>query len=425
MLVELSWNYAKLGDSDVRGTLLARAESIAVANNLAEALAGIRCAHADNARTTGDYSLARQLLRGADSLLLARPDPKSEATCLEALANLDNEVGDGAQGVVAMRRALAILDSLGEGGGLEYDDWIATLAGALDRQGHHREAVSTYLHAIAAMDSAGSGETMDRAITEHDLGVSLSDLGQTAEAERLLHDVLLRIERSDPTSHLPSQPLIHYAQVAYFNGNSDSSTKYFAMLAAQAVAERNSYWQGRALFGLAQAQLRSGEVASARDTESRFRLLGDNPKFKSTDDHIVDIGVLDARLALSAGDAVAAYEDVTRVLRARKYFDGERRMVFREALLLASEAALATHRNQAALTLARDARTIAMLDSLADTRSAYVGEARLAEGRALLASGDTTGARGALDRGIAALAAGAGPAHPAIRDAQALLAKIR
>ena len=425
MLVELATNYAELGDSRIRGTLLARAESIAVANSDAEALAGIRCGRADNARTMGEYPLARQLLRGADSLLRARPDSESRATCLVALANLDNEVGDGLQSVLAMRRALAILDSLGESGGFQYDGLIATLAGALDRQGHHREAVATYLHAIAAMDSSGSGETMDRAITEHDLGVSLNDLGQTAEAERLLHDVLLRIERSDPTAHLPSQPLVHYAQTAYFNGNSDSSKKYFSVLATQAAQEHNSYWQGRALFGLAQAQLRGGEVANARDTESRFRLLADNPRLASTDDHVVDIGVLDARIALLAGDAAASYEDVTRVLRSHKYFDGARKMTFRESLILASEAALALHWPDEALRFARDARTIATLDSLADSRSALVGEARLAEGRALLASGDTTSARATLDRAVAALTAGAGSGHPLVREAEALLATIR
>ena len=78
-----------------------------------------------------------------------------------------------------------------------------------------------------------------------------------------------------------------------------------------------------------------------------------------------------------------------------------------------------------ALRLARDARTIATLDSLSDSRSALVGEARLAEGRALLASDDTTAARATLARAVAALTTGAGPSHPTAREAEALLAKIR
>ncbi len=425
MLVELSANYAKLGDSEIRGTLLARAESIAVASGHRERLTEIRCQRADNQRTMGEYDLARLSLQSADSLLHATPDPLAEATCLEAIADLDNEVGDGAKSVPAMRRAIAIRDSLGEAGNLNYDGLLSTLAGSLDRQGHHREAVAAYLHAMAAMDSSGNGETMDRAIAEHDLGVSLNDLGQTADAERLLHDVLLRIERSDPTAHRPSQPLIHYAQTAYFNGNSDSAEKYFSLLAAQATQEHSSYWAGRALFGLAQAQVQRGEIADARKTMARFQLLAVNPKLSNTDDHIVDGRILDARLALASGDAGAAYADATAALRARKYFEGARRMTLRAALILASQAALASQQPDSALHFARDAKAIATLDSLAGTHSAFVGEARLAEGRALLAGGDTAGARATIERALVALRNGAGGEHPLVREVETLLSSLR
>jgi hypothetical protein len=424
MLLELSTNYAKLGDTEIRGTLLARAESIAVASGHREALAEIQCHRADNERTKGEYDNARALLKSADSLRRAMPDPEAEAACLEAIADLDNEVGDGARSVPAMRRALAILDSLGQGGNLDYDGMLATLAGSLDRQGHHREAVATYLHAIAAMDSAGSGETIDRAITEHDLGVSLNDLGQTAEAERLLHDVLMRIQRSDPTAHLPSQPLIHYAQAAYFNGHSDSSVKYFSLLDAQAEQEHSSYWQGRALFGEAQAQLQGGDVAGAKKTTERFRSLSANTKLVNTDDHIVDVRILDARLALASGNAAAAYANASDALRSRKYYDGARKMTFRAALILASASALESRQPDSALRLAGDARTIATLDSLAGAQSAFVGEARLAEARAMVAKGDSAGVRAALDRALVALRGGGGAGHPLVREAEALLARF-
>ena len=424
MLVELSANYEKLGDSEIRGTLLARAESVAVASGNREQLTSIRCHLADNQRSMGEYDAARRTLRGADSLLRAMPDPDAEATCLVALAGLDNEVGDGAQSLPAMRRALIILDSLGEVGNLDYDGLLSTFAGALDRQGHHREADSVYLRSMLLMDSAGSGETMDRAIVEHDLAISLGHLGETAEAERLLQDVLTRIARSDPTAHLPSQPLIHYAQTAYYNGKSDSAAKYFTILAAQATQERNSYWQGRALFGLAQAQLQRGDRATARRTMAQFRSLGSNDKLTNTDDHLVDARILDARLALASGDSAAAYADAVGVLRDRGFFDGKRMNTFQAALLLASSAALGAHRADSALSLAREARGIAMSDSLADARSAYVGEARLAEGRALLANGDIIGARATLERGLGALRTGGGAGHPFARETEALLATM-
>jgi eukaryotic-like serine/threonine-protein kinase len=425
MLVELSDNYAKLGDTEIRGALLARAESISVSSGHPEQIARIRCLVADNQRTRGEYDLAQHTLAGADSLRRIASDPSAETICLLAIADLDSEVGDGAKGVTAMRRALAILDSIGETGSLDYATYLASLASALDQQGHHREASIQYRRTLFLMDSAGGGQTIDRAIIEHNYGVILGKLGEIASAEGVLHDVLSRLAKSDPTSHLPQQPLIHYAQTAYDARRSDSAEKYFAILASQADQEHNSYWAGRALFGLAQTQLQRGDVIAARRTVERFRAIAGNPKLRSTDDHILDSRILDARLAIAGGDFARAYELVTGALRARGYGEGARKRVLREPLILASEAALGAQRTDSALRFARDARTIATLDSIADTRSAYVGEARLAEGRALLAQRDTIAARATLERALAALRAGAGAAHPLARETDSLLTALR
>jgi len=93
--------------------------------------------------------------------------------------------------------------------------------------------------------------------------------------------------------------------------------------------------------------------------------------------------------------------------------------------MLASAAALGAHRVDSALALAREARALAMLDSLAEARSAYVGEARLAEGRALLAGADTAGARSSLERGLIALRSGGGPEHPFTRQTEILLSTTK
>jgi hypothetical protein len=53
-----------------------------------------------------------------------------------------------------------------------------------------------------------------------------------------------------------------------------------------------------------------------------------------------------------------------------------------------------------------------MPDSLTEIRSAYVGTARLVEGRALLARGDTVEGQKAIARALTALRTGAGSEHP-------------
>ena len=136
---------------------------------------------------------------------------------------------------------------------------LADYADALDADGQHRNAISVHHRVNALLDSAGLGATMTSVINEHDMAVGLFKLGETAEGERLFLDVVTRSAESDPKGHLPPQALIHVAHAALFHGQHyDTAIKYFGMLEAQGVSDRSTYWQGRALFGLAEAQIAGG-----------------------------------------------------------------------------------------------------------------------------------------------------------------------
>ena len=166
-------------------------------------------------------------------------------------------------------------------------------------------------------------------------------------------------------------------------------------------------------------------ASTCKRTIERFRAISDNPKLRNTDDHLVDSRILDARLAMAAGDFPRAFSLVSDALRAHGYFEGARKSTLRAPLILGSAAALGAHRADTALRFARDARTIATIDAIADTQSAHVGVARLAEGRALLAQGDTVAARATLGRAIVALRHGMGDDHQVTREADSLLATLR
>jgi len=424
ILVELSDRYAELGDSKIRGTLLARAESIATAGRYFDQLVEIRCHIADNLRSEGRYPEAAAAVRSADSLLVGHPDPEVEAFCLKTRADLQLEAGPEAGSLALVRRAIAIRDSLGKTSDMFYIDLLSSLAEAASHEGDLRDAIAVDRRIAMLMDSTGRGTTMSRAMYEHDMALVLVRVGETAEAERVLHDVLDRARQSDPTGRLPSQALIHYAHAALFQAEFDSAAKYFAMLAGQAVADHNAYWQGRALFGLTEAQIASRHLADARRTMAQFRPISSNPNLRSTDDQIVDYRILEGQLALASGDHASAQRQLTEALRSAGYFAGKRRTVFRSALILAAELALAAGQPADALHLARDARTLATRDSLTETRSAFVGEARLMEARSQLASADTIGARTTLAQAAAALESGAGADHPRTREAQALLSRL-
>ncbi len=423
-LVQLSERYGDLEETKFRGQLLDQADSLALANGYRTELAEVRCNRADNLRNQGRYAAARTLLASADSLLGPHPDPATEVTCLHTRADLQVEAGPAQGAVALMQRAIGIRDSLGVTGDLGYIDLLADYAEALDEEGQHREAIAVHSRVNALFDSAGLGTTMTSVINEHDMALALFKLGETAQSERLFHDAVDRAARSDPLGRLPEQLLIHMAHAALFQRHYDTADKYFGMLAAEGVADTNAYWQGRALFGLAESQIGAGYLADARRTMARFRPMSTNRALGSSDDHIVDYRILEAQLAGATGQSAVARRLVTDALRTAGYFAGKRKMIFRSTLVFAAELALSNGDPRSAATLARDAREVATGDSLTLRRSAFVGEAQLVEGRALLASGDTAGARSVLEQASAGLETGAGADHPRTREARTLLATV-
>jgi serine/threonine-protein kinase len=424
LLTQLSDRYADLGDSRYRGVLLARAESLATSSGDAPQLAGIHCEMGDNFRTMGRYDSARALVREGQAALRTWPDPEVESVCLQAQADLDGETGQPGSIVPVVRRAIAIRDSLGKTHDLSYVGLYGTLAMALDHDRHYRAAVAAYRQALGMSDRYGMGDLISTAIIEHDMAVTIGELGETAEAERLLNDVLKRIVRSDPTGRMPAQPLIHYAHVALYQGHADSAAKYFAQLAAQGASSHSAFWEARGLFGLTQAQFALGQLTQARQSMARFHTLSNNPALVSSDDQLTDYRYLEAVSALARRDTAAAFEYLADLLRAREYHKGKVVVVSRSALMLAAECALTLGKNAEALRFADDAWRVSTRDSLTGMRSAYVGEARLLRGRVLLAQADSDSALVELRRGRDAIYIGAGALHPRVRQADALLAAL-
>jgi tetratricopeptide (TPR) repeat protein len=295
----------------------------------------------------------------------------------------------------------------------------------LDRQNHAREGVQMTQRAITLMDTTGRAQTTANALARHDLGVTYNRLGETARAEGILRDVLSRLSHLDTSGRYPNQPLIHYAHAAMYQGDADSARKYFALLADEGVGDHNTYWEGRALFGKAEAEIMLGRLADARASIARLRQIANNPDLRKSDDQVVNVNTLDALMAMRAGDTAKADALLQQVLTKYGYYKGRRSNVLHSTLMLAAQTALAMHRPDSALVYARDARTTATRDSLTETRSARVGEARVLEARAEFQQGDTAAARADLERALVALRNGAGETNVRTRAAEALAAKVR
>ena len=429
MLLQLSSMYSDLGANDmskIRTVLLDRAEAIAKATHDPTALAQVRCNMSDNLRNQGKYGPAEAALLSADSLLKRTPDPATEAECLMMYAQLQNERSKPDKSAPAIRRAIAIHDSLGARHDYSYALLLDVLGYTLDRQGHIRDAIVEANHAVALHDSIGRGQTTGAAILRHNLGLTYNRLGEVATAESLLYDALSRLREADPTGRIPQQPLIHYAHAALYEMDADSARKYFQTLYDQAVVDTVRYWQGRAAFGLAQAELMLGHVREARQAMEHFRAVSHLPDLKrNTDDQVMNVATLEALLALAAGDTVKASDLVQKTLTDYGYYRSPRRtFTLHSTLMLAAQLQLALGHADSALVFARDARKTATRDSLSETRSARVGEARFIEARAELLKGDTGAARSDAQRAITALRNGAGPRNPRTKAAEAFLARL-
>lgn len=425
LLVDLSDRYGEIGDRQVRDSLLHEADSIATSLGSPALMAEVHCDQVDQLRTEGRYDEARVILSAAESLAARAGDATVRIGCLQMRGDLELETRHPEQAAAAYRQALVLSTSTGETRDATYFGLLSGLAAAQDDGGHSRDALTTFDSALDGMDRTGRGGMLSRTIMEHDAALVLIKLGETAAAERQLHDVLVRAARADRQGRIDWQPLVHYAETALTQARADSAAKYFGMIVTRADAGGNPYWLGRGLYGLARAQVAEGRLGAARATAARFtRALRAFPRLTNTDDVMPDSTTLAGMLALAAGRPAAAFADFVAALKDNEYFEGQRRVRLRPVALLAAQAALLLGHPDTALAYARGAAATSAVDSQAEARSGWVGAARLIEARAQLAQGDSAAARATATAARRALAVGVGLDHPLTLAADTLLAEL-
>jgi eukaryotic-like serine/threonine-protein kinase len=426
LLIDLSDRYGELGDRPARAEILNRADSIVrAAGGDRDLSARIACRRGDALRMEGEYDEAWRVAERADSLA-REAEPTVLADCLVWRSILASETGRDEESMSGLRTAIEIEEKLGRTRSSLYAGILDQLGNTLVSLGRPREALTWFHREMAALDSAGRGGTVVRGIAQHNGALALDRLGETASAEHELHDVVTRVSLGDRTGWIEYQPLIHYAEAALTQDHADTAAYYFTRTVAQADSTGNRYWLGRGLFGLARAQARLGQLSAAAATLARFEKVADGfPRLTATDDQIPDARTIRGLIALARGDSATAAVELHAVLQAWGWFQGERLRRLQPVAALAAEAEVATGDPRSALELAKTAREVAAVDSLAELGSSRVGLARLVEARARLALVDSAGARSAGEAALRALSAGAGDDHPATRRARELVEALR
>jgi serine/threonine-protein kinase len=416
----LANGYAELGADDQRLVMAIRAESLAAVARSPDLVLRSTCAHAV-ALADGNQVPAATALVDRIRPALATGSPATTVACLGEMAAVELRQARFDSAAVLSRRAAALLERDGDSAGMPYISALDMEANALENLKQRREALSMYQRLALLMDRTGRGGVSGRNVIRSNIGLALANLGELITAEPIQQEALERSRRSNSRGQAHPVVIMNYCKTILFLEQADSTADCFETLYDQSRANGDTFMEGEAANGLAQVALARGRLDDAErwiaEDESTLRKRG-KPATGLPQ-------ALRASLAAARGDSAGANRLFTETLRGMGYFQGKRDYQMRWVLARAAEAALLARDPVKAATYARAAADIATSDSLSATRSAYVGEARLLEGRALLSQGDTASARAALARGVNALRAGAGSDHPLVRAGEGLLASLR
>jgi eukaryotic-like serine/threonine-protein kinase len=417
--LNLASHYHQLGDNLKEAELLAKAESLALHAGAADMLVPVRCAQVLNLHQRDSTIRALALLDNTRALF-GQANRRDVAGCLEVEASIAYLTNRADSAVVLGRGAVSLLDSLGDTTGMRYLSALNTLANALENAGQGREAITAYQRIGGVLNRSGRRESVSYSVVLNNIGIALSNLGEMNAAEPVLRQTIEEFQRSDPTGFVHPAILINYNRTMLFLRKLDSAAFWYERMISQAATRSDVEMQQTGHYGLTLVEAMRGRLSEAArhaQAAKRFSAMMETPR--STED-LTLAGVL----AVARGDPASGLASLEPALRQRGYHEGKRVYQMRAELVFAAEAALALGNSAKAIEYARAARGISDVDSLTDTRSAYVGEAVLLEARGLLLAGDTAGARARAAEALTAVTYGAGTEHPRALEAARLVSTL-
>lgn len=417
VMVDLSNRYYEAGDRETQRSMLARARDIARAANLAPQVALADCMRArsfayddlldsakidlDEARPAWsrsgavvDTTLTQECLTGEGHYLVGAGSPDSAIVLLTRAVGL---MSDRRQGT----NRLQALNELGE---------------VLRLTGHARRALPYQREVIAELDSSGYADTeyMPNALTF--LTGSLWELGEYLAVDSLLAPIVREQESIHGSGQVATMLAFQYGQAKLRLGELDSAEVWIGRAQEDTTEHRDQMelWLPAAVTEL---RLEQGRLADARAASAT--LVGSARGRRSTN------ALLKARVLRDQGKPEAASQLLEAVLDT--VVPGGRPLtLFALPLVYAGQLRLERGDLQVADSLATLAIGMATAgDSVAFTRSVFVGRAELLRARIAIERGDLPGAAQAAERARVALAAGYGPANAWTRAAAALGDSLR
>ena len=406
LLLQFANRYGELEVRDVERTLLARADSIATVAGDFSLQASLACELARyHSELSHPDSGNAALARAKAALSEARnPDPDARASCLVSEALLAEDAKNTDASIKLKRSALALLDSAGRRGTLEFYTVQSELADVLRFAGRVREAVTLDESSREGLAALGLENSVVAASVNNNLAQVLLERGERARGMTILRDVLEQTRAADSTREVHPIVGFNYAAQLFGAGQVDSALYWYAAVAKASQTSKNLEVERRALIGMARTKARLGDVPGAKRAFMRALEITHQLKKPTARDSMF----MAASIALAERDSARAARTFESVIREDGYFDGKRTPVSRSPLRDLTRIVLARRDARQALDYARALRTMSLTDSLAEFQSADVGEADLLVAWAHTALGAADSASHYANAAVRALSVGAG-----------------
>jgi eukaryotic-like serine/threonine-protein kinase len=418
LLMQFADRYGELEQRTQQRALLAQAESILARTGDARLEAKLACAIALYYTDRSQADSGQAAIRRAERLVatLSSPGPEIQADCLMPRAQLAALHNQFDSAVALDSTAAALLERTGAHGTLGYYVIENELGIHLYAARRVRESVATHEATGAGLTALGLDGT-DFALSLHsDLALALAQLGEYREALGMQREVLERMRQADPGGGAHPRAAFNYATTLAAAGELDSALVWYQASAASARARSLPEVERRAMLGVARTNARLGRLPEARRAFARMLALAREQHVPVPRESLF----VAATIAHGEGELARATEGFEAVLRGDGWFDGKRSPASRPVLGALARIALRQGKAASALAYARGLREIVTVDSIAELRSADVGESELLEARAYVALAAPDSARHYARGALGALTVGAGPESPLTGEAKAL-----
>jgi eukaryotic-like serine/threonine-protein kinase len=421
MLLQMARRYMDLGSTEKQAQVVARALTIAQAQNNPDLLADVECVIVRTETDAGRYDAAERHMQSARAALgrVAAASVETRVDCLRAEAEIADARHETESAIGHLKTAQRLLEEADDTRGLRYHAVLTDLGGLYFKTSRFRETLEMNERTAAALDRNGRGGTLGRVTIAMNHASILLRLGEVLRAEAASIDAMRRSQRLDDDK--PTVPIyvVSYSIILNRLGKTDESIARLRTASRDLHAAGNASWAINADYHLARALMLAGNHdESLKLLDEVRRAWAQNPTVHK--DRLADLQRTLAEIDLARGRLKQAQELIDSSLQQFGYPSAQHPLNLTAALTTAARIYSALGRHAEAESFAMAALRISEGIARAPSESADVGDALFALAHVRRAQGKTLQARTDVDRAVQALTNGLGRDHPATREAIAL-----